>query len=308
MLGLVTRYYSPLLALGLSLAATACAPTSTAPAGDRIREIPVQSVDSASTNVTSHPLRVASLNLAHGRRDSLNQILVSTSSTRNNLTDIATFLRDNRVDIAALQEADAPSRWSGNFNHVSFLARSAEYPFYVHASQAKIGVANYGTGVLSKLPINKAIELTFAASPPTVNKGFTLAELSWSPGESRVESITLDVISVHLDFSRRSVRLQQITELRAVLAGRTNPLIIMGDFNSESLATELQPTGEGATRYLHTWPGDNEALATYKGKRLDWIVISSELEFVSYDVSAEVLSDHSLVIADIQLASISTDF
>lgn len=303
MLGLVTRYYSPLLALGLSLAATACAPTSTAPAGDRIREIPVQSVDSASTNVTSHPLRVASLNLAHGRRDSLNQILVSTSSTRNNLTDIATFLRDNRVDIAALQEADAPSRWSGNFNHVSFLARSAEYPFYVHASQAKIGVANYGTGVLSKLPINKAIELTFAASPPTVNKGFTLAELSWSPGESRVESITLDVISVHLDFSRRSVRLQQITELRAVLAGRTNPLIIMGDFNSESLATELQPTGEGATRYLHTWPGDNEALATYKGKRLDWIVISSELEFVSYDVSAEVLSDHSLVIADIQLAS-----
>jgi endonuclease/exonuclease/phosphatase family metal-dependent hydrolase len=298
----MTRFYSPLLALGLSLVATACVSTPSAPAGDRIREIPVQTVDSASINVIGHRLRIASLNLAHGRRDSLNQILVSTSSTLDNLNTIAAFLQDRSIDIVALQEADAPSRWSGNFNHVSLLAREAEYPFFAHASQAKIGVANYGTGVLSKLPINKAMELTFAPSPPTVNKGFTLAELSWSQGESRVEPVTLDVISLHLDFSRSSVRLQQITELKAALASRTNPLIIMGDFNSESLAIELQPAGEGASRYLHTWPGDNAALATYKGKRLDWIVISSELEFVSYDVSAEVLSDHSIVIADIQLA------
>lgn len=303
MLGLVNKCYSPLLALGLSLAASACVPTPTAPAGDRIREIPVQTVDSTSTKVIGRSLRIGSLNMAHGRRGSLNQILVSTSSTHDNLSAIATFLQDKSIDVVALQEADAPSHWSGNFNHVSFLAREAEYPFFAHASQAKIGVANYGTGILSKLPINKAMELTFAPSPPTVSKGFTLAELSWSLGDSSAAPITLDVISLHLDFSRPSVRLQQVTELRAVLAGRTNPLIIMGDFNSENLAPELQPAGEGASRYLHTWPGDKEAMATYKGKRLDWIVISSDLEFVSYEVSAEVLSDHLLVIADIQLAS-----
>ena len=39
---------------------------------------------------------------------------------------------------------------------------------------------------------------------------------------------------------------------------------------------------------------------TYKNKRLDWILITNDLEFVNYQVLPETLSDHAMVIADIR--------
>jgi endonuclease/exonuclease/phosphatase family metal-dependent hydrolase len=46
-----------------------------------------------------------------------------------------------------------------------------------------------------------------------------------------------------------------------------------------------------------------EGLSTYgdKGARLDWILISSDLEFDNYYVIPDVVSDHYAVAADIVL-------
>jgi len=105
---------------------------------------------------------------------------------------------------------------------------------------------------------------------------------------------------VHLDFSRQSVRDAQIGEMLEILSSRTNPTIILGDFNSEWLA-ETSAIKELAdkSRFI-TYKPEAANCNSYKDKRLDWILISKEMEFVSYQVLPDTLSDHAMIIADIR--------
>lgn len=75
----------------------------------------------------SRPARefsIITLNIAHGRKDGRNQMLQCTAIIRRNLDDLA----QTAPDIAALEEADGPSYWSGNFDHVKYLAEQAKFP------------------------------------------------------------------------------------------------------------------------------------------------------------------------------------
>ena len=62
------------------------------------------------------------LNVAHGRNKSLNQVFLKRAAIRANLDRITEVLRREQPDIVALQEVDGVALWSGNFNHVSHLA------------------------------------------------------------------------------------------------------------------------------------------------------------------------------------------
>jgi hypothetical protein len=94
--------------------------------------------DTATATVGDDSLIVASLNLAHGRGDSVNQLFVSTPTIRANLGRIAKLLRRERPDLVALQEADGPSRWSGGVDHVAYLAEQAAYPAQVRGQPRPI--------------------------------------------------------------------------------------------------------------------------------------------------------------------------
>ncbi|MCK5359007.1 MAG: hypothetical protein KAJ95_00180, partial [Gammaproteobacteria bacterium] len=63
-------------------------------------------------------LRVATLNLAHGRKDSVNQLFVWKDTFKENLDDVGDVLSKYKPHVVALQEADAVSLWSGSFDHV----------------------------------------------------------------------------------------------------------------------------------------------------------------------------------------------
>ena len=244
-------------------------------------------------------LRVATLNLAHGRKDSFNQLFVGEDGHKENLDDIAEVLNKYKPHIVALQEADAPSRWSGNFDHVAYLASGAEYPWRAHESNAESWLFSYGTALLSGLPLIETIKHTFEPSPPTLAKGFVLAQIEW-PSADENKSRKVDVISVHLDFSRQSVREKQINEMLEILSARMNPTIILGDFNSEWLA-EVSGIKELVTksRFVTYEPHGNNH-NSYKDKRLDWILISKDMEFVSYQVLPDTLSDHAMIVSDIR--------
>lgn len=252
-------------------------------------------------SAASPVLKVMTLNLAHGRKDGFNQILLSQSKIKSNLADIAKVLKHQDVDIVALQEADAPSWWSGDFNHVAWLAEQADYLTYIQSSHADSWFFSYGTGLLSHRAFTDSIKHTFQPSPPTLNKGFTLGQVSWQ-FSSDAEPLLLDIISVHLDFSRQSVREQQTAEIKKVLAERHHPMIIMGDFNSdwfaeEKVIRELTKKGD-----YHVYRPEAQDLGTYKSShRLDWIILSRELEFKSLTILPEILSDHSAVMAEISI-------
>ena len=243
-------------------------------------------------------LRVATLNLAHGRKDSINQLFVWENTFKENLDDVADVLAQYKPHVVALQEADAASRWSGSFDHVAYLAAAAEYPWRTHVSNAEGWLYSYGTALLSAQPIAETIKHTFQPSPPTLDKGFVLAQIEWSDDKNKSRKI--DIISVHLDFSRQSVRDEQIGEMLEILSARTNPTIILGDFNSEWLAeTSVIKELAEKSRFISYKP-EAANCNSYKDKRLDWILISNDLEFVDYQVLPDTLSDHAMVIADIR--------
>ncbi len=256
--------------------------------------------DNAAQN-RSASLRLVSLNMAHGRKDGISQLLQSEARIHGNLQRISELLTRIDADIVALQEADGPSRWSGNFDHVEWLARQAEYPWQARVGHAESWLFSYGTAILSRWPVAENYGHTFSPSPPTFNKGFQLVHVDWPSGGNNRESQGVDIVSVHLDFSRRSVRRKQIDELSEVLSQRTSPTVVLGDFNSDWLAEN------GALRQLadrldmRVYQPDSEQLVTYpaNGKRIDWILISRDLEFLGYRVWPDVVSDHLAVVADI---------
>ena len=128
--------------------------------------------------------------------------------------------------------------------------------------------------------------------------------IRWTRNQENDPEITIDVVSVHLDFSRQGVRDAQIAEMSSVLADRKGPMIILGDFNSDwfsdkSVVKKLAQNG-GMSVYRH----DAKDMPTYNSRyRYDWILVSDELAFVNYTVLPDVVSDHAAVVAEIGLAA-----
>lgn len=245
-------------------------------------------------------LRVLSLNMAHGRNDSFSQLLIDEQKIRENLDEIVAFLKREDADIVTLQEADEASRWSGNFDHVELVARAAGYDWFTHASHVNNVLGSYGTAVLSRFPIRKGFQVDFNPTPPTTRKGFTLAEIEWTPGTADGEKLTIDVVSVHLDFSRRSKRIEQVKDLMEVLRKRSNPTIVLGDFNSSWTEGDRELQALAKVRKLKTHRPEANYLYTYSEERFDWILVSQEFEFCNYFTASDILSDHLAVIGELE--------
>ena len=125
-----------------------------------------------------------------------------------------------------------------------------------------------------------------------------ISTMTW-PGEPGKE---IDVVSVHLDFSRKSVRQRQAKEMIERLLPRNRSLIIMGDFNCEwqEKSSALRMLAEGLN--LQGYESHNVRMDTFPllKKRLDWILISEDLEFVQYEVLSDLISDHYGVVCELR--------
>jgi endonuclease/exonuclease/phosphatase family metal-dependent hydrolase len=257
-----------------------------------------QGADSAA-NQPAPTISVMSLNLAHGRGEGFHQTFQKRTTIEANLDRVAEVLRRERPDFVGFQEADGPSVWSGNFNHVEYLAQAAGYPSHFRGEHVRGLGLSYGTAIVSRLPARDAVSFTFAANPPTPSKGFVVARFSW-PGRPGFD---FDLASVHLDFLRASVRRKQIDQLAGELDKRGKPLVVLGDFNC-GWTDQGSPVRALAERLrLKAYRPDDRNLGTYPsaGRRLDWILISPPLEFVEYKVLRDAVSDHRAVVAVLRL-------
>ena len=216
------------------------------------------------------------------------------------LEDIASTILASGAHVAALQEADAPSLWSGRFDHVEYLAQVTDFHSAVHGQHADSWLFSYGAALVSKYPLEETRSHRFRPSWPTAGKGFVVGSLQWQAPGSGAMPRTVTLASVHLDFSRDSVRQGQIAEVIEGLRQIENPLIIMGDFNAD-WSTDASPVRQLASDLgLSVYRPEIKGLYTYKdSKRLDWILISPELRFVEYHVLPDVVSDHLALVAKI---------
>ena len=201
--------------------------------------------------------------------------------------------------MVALQEADAPSRWSGGFDHVEYIAEQAQYPCVVHGLHSQSWMSVYGTALLSRSEMHEAGSVQFRPSPPSKQKGYVHAQVHWQNG---TDERRVTVASVHFDFLSNKTRDSQVNEMVSGLSQIGGSLIVLGDINSEWHADESHVRKLVSALDLHAFEPDSEGLGTYKkpaGKRLDWILISRDLEFRHYEVLPEIVADHFAVLAEI---------
>ena len=108
------------------------------------------------------------------------------------------MLRHERADLVALQEADGPSAWSGNFDHVATLAEETSLGFSFRGDHNPFDffgqTLSSGTALVSRLPLERPAPTAFAANWRDT-KGFVVATVEL-PGTGP----EVDVVSVHLDF------------------------------------------------------------------------------------------------------------
>jgi len=286
----------------------ACMSENAAATEVHVSDAPGIGSTSMQEQVVRGPLRVLTLNLAHGRKDSLNQMLLGRPAFERNLAEAAELLRYSGADVVALQEADGPSLWSGSFDHVAFLAAQADYPWYSRAGHARTWLFDYGTALLSRVPFTDRLDHAFRPSPPSMTKGLTLGQIAWHP-DGRAGPVYVDIVSVHLDFSRDSVRRQQIAETTATLSNRARPMIVLGDFNSDWLSNDSVVTELARRCGMQAYQPMADHLGTYRssGHRLDWVLISDDLEFLHHEVLPHVVSDHHAVMAIIGLKAMNDD-
>ncbi len=249
---------------------------------------------------SSHVLRVATLNLAHGRGTAPSQFGLPVATYHRNIEAIAAAVRRERPDVLAVQEADAPSAWSGSFDHIQTLARLAEYPYVFHGLHFEAGLfqwkLQYGTALLARRALGAPASYRFSI-PPLHTKGFVIAAV---PFDGR----SLIVTSVHLTSGSSAIRRKEVERIIATLTTLDKPIVLMGDLNSrwgkKTDAVRILATRLG----LQAFKPEERGLATFSVRvpktRIDWILIPPDLEFVEYHVWKGEISDHFGVSADLR--------
>jgi endonuclease/exonuclease/phosphatase family metal-dependent hydrolase len=256
----------------------------------------VNNIKGAKSNIDD-TIRLMTLNLAHGRSDGRNQMLQNKRQIKLNLNKAARVIKKYKPDIISLQEADAPSVWSGNFNHVEYLAKKSGYPFYIQGEHVKGMKLAYGTAIISKIPLHETKSITFKAQPPMFSKGFVTSSINLK------SNCSLEIVSLHLDFARKSVRKKQAEKIIEQFKNSKNPLIVMGDFNNEITSKKSAIKLIADELNLYAYKPYDKSLITFPfmNKRLDWILISKHLEFIKYEVLPDKISDHLCILSEIKL-------
>jgi endonuclease/exonuclease/phosphatase family metal-dependent hydrolase len=243
---------------------------------------------------------VATLNLAHGRGLALSRAGLDREDIEANLNRVAAVVIREKPDVLAVQEADAASSWSGSFNHVDWLAGTAGYEHVHHGLHFEAGAlglkARYGTALLATQRLDHRASHRLPAGT-WHSKGLVMAEVL-------LDGRPLVVTSVHLNSELPSARRKQVEGLVSILQDVGKPLVLMGDLNSQwrhdndavrLLASKLD---------LQTYEPDSDGMMTFRAalprRRIDWILISPDLEFIDCHVWPDPVSDHLGVAATLR--------
>ena len=245
-------------------------------------------------------LRLATLNLAHGRGLSASQSALPPERLRSNIDACADAIARDDPDVIALQEADAASVWSGAFHHVERIAERAALPHVHHGIHFDQGIGPfrvaYGTALLSQQELQSPTSVRFDFGH-LHTKGFVSAriELAGRP---------LQVVSVHLTSGSAAARRREVEVMVEALAKVDAPIVLMGDLNSrwenDNDAVRLLVERLGLRAFEPDSPERRTFRAGRPRKRIDWILIAPEFEFVGYRTWTDLVSDHLGVSATIR--------
>ncbi|MDN3256522.1 endonuclease/exonuclease/phosphatase family protein [Streptomyces sp. MA25(2023)] len=249
------------------------------------------------------PLRIATYNIHAG----------TGSDGVFDLDRQAAALRALDADVIGLQEVDV--HWgarSQDLDVAEELARRLGMrvsfaPIYsLDPVEAGGPRREYGVAVLSRFPVRSAAnhEITRLSTQdenpvPAPAPGFGEVTL-------KVRGVPVQVFVTHLDYrADPAVRVAQVADTRRIMARERAALpgarqVLLGDFNAEPSAPELQPLWEELTDAGAGTGGTYPAAAPVK--RIDYVAVGKGVRVRGAAVPEEaVASDHRPVVADVSL-------
>ncbi|MBA3343432.1 MAG: endonuclease/exonuclease/phosphatase family protein [Gemmatimonadaceae bacterium] len=250
---------------------------------------------SAPVATREQPLRVMSYNIQYGNEG---------------LDSVIAVVRAERPDIVGLQELDVHWGERSSFvNQAELLAKgtgmeSRFAPIYrIPNADPTKPPREFGVGVLSRYPIvsfrNHVIARLSTQEENPVPKplpGFLEATID-------VNGTKVRVFAVHLDYRPDpKVRVQQVSDMLAVMGASTGPTLMLGDMNAPPDASELVPLLQ---RLRDTWPSKQGPGLTYSAKtpvkRIDYVLISDAFRVSKTWVTQVYASDHFPVVVNLVL-------
>ncbi len=231
--------------------------------------------------VVSSVVRVGSFNIHNG------------ADVGHDFSVLAQDILDYGLDIVGLQEVDINVGRSGNQDTMAKLSEYTGYQYYRFTKAIDLSGGEYGTGILSKYPIES---FSVHALPNEGNK----EARSFGHAVIDVNGVKINFINTHLDYTSASLIVTQYAAIVQYIAdNELDNVLITADFNTNDLA--LLKTLPGSALAFDTDKGNVEGSFGTGTSQIDNVVYTTaDFTFINADVVKEFKhSDHYMIWADL---------
>lgn len=220
------------------------------------------------------------------------------AAQKDQLKNIAHFIKSAKADIVGIQEVDSVCNRSGKIDQMKYLAEHTGM-HYAYARHFAFDGGSYGIGILSKYPLTNIrdhrIILTSSGTSDAATRAFLTANIL--SGSKEIMFAT-----VHMDYRDSNSRFAQSQEVVELLKNVRIPVILTGDLNAEpgtkeiiNLQKSLTDTGTDT---------DLSYPAVKPVKKIDFVMVSNaHLAKVKKNIVNPVLfSDHLPITSTIKIS------
>lgn len=219
------------------------------------------------------------------------------AANKDQLKNIANFIKSSKADIVGLQEVDSVCNRSGKVDQMRFLA-DATGMYFAYARHFAFDGGSYGIGILSKFPLNDVKDHRIILTSDGKSAAATRALLTAKLFHGRKEIL---FATVHMDYRDSNSRFAQSQEIVKLLGSMQSTVILTGDFNAEpgtkeirNLETILTDTGKDT---------DFSYSAIKPVKKIDFVMVS-KVHLASAkksEVYPVLFSDHLPVMSTVKI-------
>jgi endonuclease/exonuclease/phosphatase family metal-dependent hydrolase len=260
-------------------------------------------------NDERHAFRVATFNIKG-----------SGGFRQDNWPKLKECLEDYGVDICGLQEVYFPLQNKSDYGTFAEYFKSEQFPYVSDNGDAygvEVGSAEIGKNermLLSRFPIGETTETYYTRQTPDGDYRYlakTEITLPRYMDKRGSEKLKMSVYNTQLEVMYASVTQAQAREIVEIVAQDENPfIIIMGDTNDFTLDKEVWKIFEAAGFTPVVSTNTATVSNTYDFNCIDNFFLSKRIKALNHDVvwaqkypwgNQSMLSDHDLVIADVEL-------
>lgn len=218
-------------------------------------------------------------------------------TNKDQLQQMADFIKSSKADLVGLQEVDSVCNRSGKVDQAKFLAEKTGM-HYAYASHFPFDGGSYGIAILSKYPLSDVKDHRIILTSDGKSEAATRALLTVSvlPGKKKLTFAT-----VHMDYRDSNSRFAQSENLVKLFSGRNEPIILTGDFNANPGTKEVVNL-----QNIFTDTGSDSALsypAINPSKKIDYIMVSKAnlASVIKQEVFPVPYSDHLPVMSTLKI-------